>query len=110
MDYQHKSLAEGRWLTMSFFEQMGNVGSEVGRAARAKENGDEERFWGAVSRGLELLDLTISDPRWRKRLKELLRAREVFADAVFGGTEYGSTLESLDRYFYYFAFAARAGR
>lgn len=105
---QHESLAAGRWFTLSLAEQLGNVGSEVSRAIRACE--DEKRFEGCVTRAMELLDLTISDPRWRKRLKELTRTREVFWDAVLGGSEYGTTLEELDRYFYYFALAARANR
>jgi hypothetical protein len=57
-----------------------------------------------------LLDLTIADPRWRGRLKELLRAREALGDAVLGGEEYGTELEGLDRYFLHFAAAARADR
>ncbi len=108
MDPQHKEHAAGKWFILSLAEQLGNVGSEVGRAARAK--GDTERRWNAASRGLELLDLTISDPRWNKRLKELVRVREVFGDAIFGGVTYSTTLEDLDRYFYYFALAARANK
>jgi hypothetical protein len=30
-----KSLAEGRWFTFSFEEQMGNIGSEIGRTINA---------------------------------------------------------------------------
>jgi hypothetical protein len=106
--FQHQSLAAGKWLTFSLAEQLGNIGSEVSRAIRAR--GDEKRFEGCVIRALELFELTIQDPRWKKRLKELTRAREVFCDAVLGGTEYGSSLEDLDRYFYYFALSARAHR
>lgn len=108
MTFQHQSLAAGRWFELSLAEQLGNIGSEVHRAARAR--GDEKRFENAVARALELFHLTISDPRWKKRLKELTRAREVFCDAVLGGTEYGTSLEDLDKYFYYFAFAARSTR
>lgn len=32
MTYQHKDLAASRWKTMSFCEQMANIGSEVERA------------------------------------------------------------------------------
>lgn len=106
--YQHSSLAAGRWATFTLMEQLANVGSEVGRALRAK--GDQVRFDNAVSRGLELFDLTIADARWHRRRKELTRMREAFCDAVLGGIEYGTTLEDLDKYFYYFAFAARASR
>lgn len=108
MPFQHAELAAGRWFELSLVEQLGNVGMEVGRAARAK--GDDERFWAAVTRAFELLDLTISDPRWVNRLKELVRAREVLGDAVLGGKEYGSTLDDLDRYFFQFAVAARSTR
>jgi len=106
MDYQHQSLASGRWFTFSLAEQLGNIGSEVNRAIRAQ--GNQDRFDHAISRALELFDLTLSDPRWRKRLKEIARARELFCDAVWGGSEYGTTLQDLNTYFYYFAFAARA--
>lgn len=104
----HTSLAEGRWQQFSLAEQLGNVGSEVSRARRAVD--DEDRFWSAVTRAFELLDLTIADPRWRLRLRELLRVRETLADAVLGGHEYQTKLEDLDKYFLVFAMAARSGR
>jgi hypothetical protein len=107
-EIQHQSLAAGRWFTFSLAEQLGNIGSEVNRAIRA--GGDIKRFDGAVFRAFELLDLTIGDIRWRKRLKELTRVRELFCDAVLGGTEYGTSLEDLDRYFFHFALASRAHR
>lgn len=102
----HKELASGRWHTLSLAEQMGNIGSEVGRARRA-EGKDEARFRGAVDRALELFGLTLADPRWRGRLREIGRAYEVFCDAVLGGAEYGSSLADLERYFMQFAIAAR---
>lgn len=108
MEYHHQSQAEGKWHTLSLVEQMGNIGSEVGRAARAQ--GNDERFEGAVRRAFELMDITIGDPRWKGRLKEIVRVREVFGDAISGGQTYGTTLEDLDRYFYHFALAARAER
>lgn len=108
MTYQHPSLAAGRWFQLSLAEQLGNIGSEVSRAMRSQ--GDEKRFENAVLRALELFSLTIQDPRWRKRLKELTRARELFCDAVYGGVEYGTSFEDLDRYFTYFGIAARNAR
>jgi len=104
--FLHKNLAAGRWQKFSLAEQLGNIGGEVSRAAHSAKN-DQKRFWGAVDRGLELFDLTLSDARWRGRLKEICRSREVFCDAVLGGKEYGSSLADLDRYFTYFALAAR---
>jgi hypothetical protein len=105
---QHQSLASGKWFTLSLAEQLGNIGSEVNRAIRAR--GDTNRFDKAIIRGLELFDLTLSDPRWRKRLKEIARAREIFCDAAWGKLEYGVTLEYLDTYFLRFALTARAHR
>ncbi len=111
MEYQHKILASGRWHTFTLAEQLGNVGSEIGRAGQWQGK-DHTHFEQAIFRALELLDLTLADPRWIKarRLKEIARAREVVCDAFLGGHEYGTTFEDLDKYFYYFAYAARANR
>ena len=102
----HSELASGRWFELTLMEQLGNIGSEVGRAARWRGR-DEKLFMGAVERALELFDLTLADPRRRGRLKEICRAREVFCDTVFGANSYSTTLEDLDRYFTHFAVAAR---
>ena len=109
MSHQHASLAAGRWQTLSLVEQLANVGSDVGRVHRWHEK-DPQQCEKAFERALELLDLTIADLRWRGRRKELTRVRELLCDAMLGGKEYGSDLAGLDRYFYSFAVAARAGR
>ncbi|MGB9613022.1 MAG: hypothetical protein ACPL4K_02440 [Candidatus Margulisiibacteriota bacterium] len=100
----HRDLVK-RWQSLSFLEQMANIGSEVNRALRwQKEN--KELFENAAFRALELLDLTILNSRQnRSRLKELTRLREVFCDAILGGQEYHSSLKDLERYFYHFALA-----
>ena len=104
----HKTLAAGRWQELSLAEQMGNIGSEVSRALN-RQGKDENLFWGAVDRALELFDLTLEDPRWRKggRLREIARAREVSVEAVFVGAAYGSTFEGLLPYFDHCAISAR---
>lgn len=109
MIIQHKDLAGGRWYELSLAEQLGNVGSEVSRAKNW--HGRNEKFSkNALIRALELMDLTLSDKRWSNRLKELARVREVLADLFTGGKEYKSTFEGLDRYFFYFAIAARGNK
>ena len=105
----HRELAAGRWGTFSLAEQLANVGSEVGRMRRWRGR-DDRLSTAAFERALELLDLTLADPRWRARLREIARARELLCDAATGGTEYGTRLEDLDRYFLAFAVAARRGR
>ena len=109
MSHQHASLAAGRWETMPLAEQLANVGSDVARAYRWQGK-DSKSYEKAFIRALELLDLTISDPRWKGRRKELTRVRELLCDAMLGGKEYGSDLAALDRYFFPFAVAARASR
>jgi hypothetical protein len=107
----HQELAGGRWQTLTLLEQLGNVGSEVGRAIRARARNDTPRFEGAFVRALELFDLTLADRRWSlPRLREIARAREVVCDFLVGDNDYGSTAESLDGYFLQFALAARRSR
>ncbi len=106
-NHLHQSLANGRWQTLSLAAQLGNVGSEVGRALARERTGDTIQRERALERALELLDLTLADTRWRSRLKELARAREVLADYFYGDNVYQSSGGDLDRYFYYFAYAAR---
>ena len=105
----HKELAGGRWSKLSLVEQLANIGSEVGRA-RKWQGRDENIFWGAVERALELFNLTLEDRRWRRRLKEINRMREIFCDAVFGGKEYNTLFRDLDRYFLFFAIAVKLYR
>jgi len=94
-----------RWFKMTLAEQLGNIGSEVGRAAKW-QNRDDKSFWGAVERALALFDLTQMDKRWGNRRREIDRAREVFSDAVLGGKEYKSFLLELEPYFMQFALVA----
>ena len=107
----HAGLASGRWWTLTLAEQLGNAGADVGRAIRAKQDGDQGRFDAALDRALELLDLSLADPRWGgPRLREIARTREVVCDFLVGDNLYRSTPESLDAYFMAFAIAARRDR
>lgn len=47
-----------KWQSLTIFEQMGNIGSEVGRAFAARRRGDTAAMTGAWQRGLDLLDAT----------------------------------------------------
>lgn len=106
---QHKNLAESGWQKLTLAEQLGNIGGETNRALRWLDK-DDKIYQDCLTRALELLDLTIRDPRWRGRLKELLRVREFLCDSFFAGEEYASRLEDLDHYFLEFALAARLGK
>ena len=97
-----------RWHTFSVAQQLGNVGSEVSRALKWRTH-DPRIAEGALHRALELIDLTLDDPRHRAsiaRLREICRAREVLLDFLIGTNQYGSTEATLQRYFDAFALAA----
>jgi hypothetical protein len=110
MSYQHRELAEGKWNLLLFAEQMANVGSEVERTISWKKKGRPDFSGRAFERAIELLDLTIADFKNRKRLKELLRIRELLADCFFFDNIYQSTPESWQRYFHCFLMAVRGKR
>lgn len=109
MAYVHTSLANGQWHSLSLMEQLGNVGSEVERAIRWRNKGQQQFANNAMERALELLDLTMSDPQLVKasRLKEVCRMRELLCDWFYGDNEYGSTDAAWQKYFLAFAVAAR---
>ena len=69
---RRKRIAE-RCKTFSLFEQLGNIGSEVSRAQKWQGK-DEKIYQNTVNRALELFDLTLDDPRWKGRKKEIARA------------------------------------
>ena len=107
MAFMHKEMAAGRWREYSLVEQMANIGSEVYRAINRHKKGEREHFINAFDRAIELFDLTLQDPRWNGRKKEIARSREVFCDLFFGGNRYNTDPDSLNRYFMQYAIAAR---
>ncbi len=95
-----------KWASLSLYEQMGNIGSEVGRSMNAIVRGDEMALAGAYRRGLDLIDATVATWSSEARRRELLRARELFTEAV----ENRQPDKQLDVYFMQYAMAARASR
>jgi hypothetical protein len=109
MEVRHPGLAAGRWRELSLAAQLGNVGSEVSRAQNWRDR-NPRLAQAAFERALELMDLTLADTKHRgahRRLRELARVREVLVDFFAGSNEYGSTGESIQRYFDAYAVAAR---
>jgi hypothetical protein len=101
-----------RWRSLSLAQQLGNVGSEVGRALkwRSRNPAIAQR---ALERALELIDLTLDDPRHGAsvaRLREICRVRETLLEFFLGTNRYGWTEAALMRYFDSFAVAAARGR
>lgn len=104
---QHSTLENGQWFKLSLYEQMGNIGTEIGRIIRAKEKNDQPAVDNALDRCLELIDLTIRDSRRKHQLKEITRAREIIVDSLAEKKDYNSDLASIDKYFMHFAIASR---
>ena len=99
-----------RWAQLSFNEQMGNIGSEVGRAIIAHRGGDELREERAVDRAIDLFSATVevlAGTEYSYRLKEVLRARDEFLRLFFDGT-FEDDAANIERYFMDFAYMARA--
>ncbi|MEK7560339.1 MAG: hypothetical protein AAB539_00065 [Patescibacteria group bacterium] len=109
MTLQHQQLGAGKWFQLTLSEQMGNIGGEAHRAASA-QNANNQDFDLAVRRALELIDLTLNDPRHRGRIKEIARLRDLFCAAATGDTIYNTSLKDIDVYLTQFALAARLQR
>ena len=98
-----------RWGKMTINEQMGNIGSEVGRAIIAHRNGNKAREDRAIDRAIDLFSATVEalvGTERSYRLKEVLRAREEFLRLFFDDT-FESDADKIERYFMDYAFAAR---
>lgn len=105
----HSGLTHDRWFKFTLFEQLANVGMDIERTIEWKDK-NPEYSRQAFERVLELLDLTIADPKNRKRLKELCRARYLLVDHFVFDNEHQSTDEEWQDYFYQFNYAAALAR
>ena len=98
-----------QWQAYSFLFQMGNIGSEISRATMFKEQYNE-RSRQSFEIALDLLDLTIKDPKNVGRLAELCRLREVAVDYFYADNQYQSKAQEWNDYFQPFAYAAAVER
>ena len=98
-----------RWALLSFDEQMGNIGSEVGRAIAARRSGKTQREERAIERAIDLFSATVESligTPMAYRLKEVLRARDEFLRLFYDGT-FEEDADNIERYFLWFAWRAR---
>ena len=106
----HKELASGRWFELSLIEQLANIGTDIERAIRWKQKGNAEYSRQAFDRALDLIYLTVEDPKNIKRLKEILRTREALIDHFVYDNDYNTTEQQWQKYFYQFNYAAAMSR
>lgn len=98
---------EAKWQAMTIFAQMGNIGSEVGRSAKAFTTNDKESFDGAFRRAIDLFDATVAGlVRQRSsRVREVLLARDQFVAQFY--SDLPAVNPGLEAYFMQFAVADR---
>ena len=106
----HTDLTPERWFRFSLMMQLANAGVDVSRSFRHRREGRMEDSEAAFERAMELFFLTVEDPKNKKRLKEILRARAVYADLYAGINEFNFTEEWLDGYFMDFNYLAAVQR
>ncbi len=102
----HKELSAGRWFELSLTEQLANIGADLERCVKWKQKGKIRQSQAAFERALDLLYLTVEDPKNRKRLREVLRTREALIDHFIYDNEFNTTDEEWQRYFYHYNYAA----
>lgn len=106
MSIFHTELKD-RWNSFSIFEQMAHIGAEVGRMNSWRRKKNNKMSLNAFYRALELIDFSVTDPKNRTCLKEILRVRELLVDDALGDNIYHSSANGWDKYFLPFNHAAR---
>lgn len=106
MSFCHTNLSLNKWFSLPLKNQMANIGTEIFRTINYRTTNDNYSK-NSFDRAIDLLDLTIQDPKNKKQLKELLRAREVLADYFCFNNIYNSNDKIWNDYFYQFAFSIR---
>lgn len=99
------------WHHLSIYDQMSAIGAEIGRTISWRQNPQYGNPETCFYRGLEYLDLSISDPKNRgAKLKELCRLRELLADWYLDSKLYTTSDLDLSRYFTPFSLASNYHR
>ncbi len=103
----HPGLTVEKWNSYFPETQLGNIGAEVLRMINWQKQGEDNSARLSLERALELIDLTVGDPKWQGRSKELLRMREILCARIYAPEEFFVSGEQLENYFNPFAVIAR---
>jgi len=90
---------EINWFQMSVGMQISNVGSEVARAIRYKNKGDDQKKINFCNKAIEFLELIEKDPKNQHRKNEFDFCIEELKDYFLGENYYRTTDEMLTRYY-----------
>jgi len=88
-----------RWYEMSVGEQISNIGSEVGRAIRYKNKGDDQKASNFCNKAIEFFEIIKKDPKNVYRQGEFSFCIEELKDYFLGDNYYGTTDEMLIKYY-----------
>jgi len=73
----HQTLTEEKWSAFPFYKQLIMIANELNRAKNWIESKDVEKVKTCYERAFELFYLTIACLKDKRKLKELLRAKEM---------------------------------
>ena len=99
-----------QWQNLSTVNQLGNIGSEISRAQHWRQKNDLNNSEAALTRALDLVNLTLSDKKNFGRAHELARLKEVVADLLAKTNIYNVSFSDLSSVLMNFAILARKPR
>lgn len=76
----HSKLSIDKWFSLPAHHHVLMIAAELNRAKNWIEKGDWNHVRSCYERAFELVDLTVNDPKWRGKIRELLRFREMLAE------------------------------
>ena len=107
MPPQHQNLDPQIWQQLTLSQQLANVGSEVIRSLNWQKKDNHNYSQLAFYPSLELLSLSINDPKNLTSLKELTRTYEILVDYFTNQNSYQTQAQDLEKYFLAFNYSAR---
>ena len=87
------------WFAMPVSMQISNIGSEVSRAIRYKNKGDEAKATNFCNKAIEFLQLIEEDPKNKHRKGEFDFCIEELKDYFLGDNEYHTNDMMLKKYY-----------
>jgi len=91
-------MEKNKWFNLPRTQQIGNIGSEIGRAAYWEAQQDVKNKNFAIERALILLELTLDDPKWKGGLKEVARMHEIICSKLVNHSFFEITLKELENF------------
>ena len=75
----HKNLEEKTWFMYNMPKQILSIGAELMRAKSMINISNFKESQNSLYKTIELVDMTVDDAKWNRKLKELLKFKEILA-------------------------------